>query len=335
VRADYLIRRIGLLLLIVWLAATINFFLPRITGQDPIQEKLMQQALQGGYVQAGMQEMVQEYQAKFGLDKPLWQQYLTYLTEMSTLNFNYSIANYPKTVNELIAEALPWTVGLLSMTFVLAFLIGTVLGALLGWPRTPKFVSNFLLPPLLTFAAIPFYLLGLILLWIFAFQLKLFPIFGGYTAGTIPDQSIEFWLDILKHSTLPALSIILAQIGGWALGMRAMMVTVQGEDYLTFAEAKGLKGTTLFFRYAIRNALLPQVTALAITLGHILNGAILVEVVFAYPGLGTVLYRSIRAYDYFAIQGIVFAIIVSIALATLIVDIIYPLIDPRISYRRA
>jgi peptide/nickel transport system permease protein len=282
-----------------------------------------------------MQEMVQEYQAKFGLDKPLWQQYLTYLQDMSTLNFNYSIANYPKTVNDLIAEALPWTVGLLSMTFVLAFLIGTLLGAMLGWPRTPKFVTNFLLPPLLTFAAIPFYLLGLLLLWIFAFQLKWFPIFGGYTAGSIPEANLSFWLDILKHSTLPALSIILAQLGGWALGMRAMMVTVQGEDYLTFAEAKGLKGATLFFRYAIRNALLPQITALAITLGHILNGAILVEVVFAYPGLGTVLYRSIRAYDYFAIQGIVFAVIVSIALATLLVDIIYPLIDPRISYRRA
>ena len=140
---------------------------------------------------------------------------------------------------------------------------------------------------------------------------------------------------MLHHSTLPALSIILASIGFWALGMRAMMVTTQGEDYMTFAEAKGLKDRTLFCRYAIRNALLPQTTALALTLGHIVSGAVLVEVVFAYPGIGTVLYHAIREFDYFLIQGIIFLIIVSIALATLILDLIYPLLDPRITYRRA
>jgi peptide/nickel transport system permease protein len=337
VRPDYLAKRLGLFLVVIWVAATVNFVLPRLSGNDPVREKLLQQALTGGYVQAGMQQMVEEYQAKFGLDRPIWQQYLFYLGDMARFDFNYSISNYPKKVITIIGDAIPWTVGLLGLTVVLAFLVGSFLGALLAWPRAPKFL-HVLLPPLLTLSAIPFYLLGLVLLYFFAFigigGFK-FPIFGGYTAGTIPTLTWEFVQDILRHATLPALSIILASIGFWALGMRAMMVTTQGEDYMTFAEAKGLKGKTLFLRYAIRNALLPQTTALVLTLGHILSGAVLVEIVFAYPGLGTVLYRAIREYDYFLIQGVTFMVIVSIALATLILDMIYPLLDPRITYRRA
>jgi peptide/nickel transport system permease protein len=334
VRPDYLVKRLGLFLLVIWVAATVNFFLPRLSGNDPVREKLIQQALTGGYVQAGMQQMVEEYQSKFGLDKPLWQQYIYYLGDMARFDFNYSISNYPKKVITIIGDAIPWTVGLLGTTIIIAVLIGSLLGALLAWPRAPKSL-HVLLPPLLTLSAIPYYLLGLVLLYVFAFQLKWFPIFGGYTAGTIPTPSLEYWLDVLRHATLPALSIVLASVGFWALGMRAMMVTTQGEDYMTFAEAKGLKDKTLFGRYAVRNALLPQATALVLTLGHILSGAVLVEVVFAYPGLGTVLYRAIREYDYFLIQGVTFLVIVSIALATLILDLIYPLLDPRITYRRA
>lgn len=333
-RPDYVVKRVGLFFLVVWLAATINFILPRLSGSDPVREKLLQQALTGGYVQAGMQEMVEEYQKKFGLDKPMWQQYLNYLGDMARFEFNYSISNYPKTVISIMGEALPWTIGLLGMTTLIAFGLGTFLGALLGWPRSPRFLQ-YMLPPLLTLSAIPYYLLGLILLYFLAFQTRWFPIFGGYTAGSIPTMSMEHALDIARHSVLPALSIVLSAIGFWALGMRAMMTTVQGEDFITFAEAKGLKGSTLFFRYAIRNAFLPQATALILTLGHILSGAVLVEVVFAYPGIGTVLYRAIREYDYFLIQGVVFALIVSIALATLFLDLIYPILDPRITYRRA
>ena len=140
---------------------------------------------------------------------------------------------------------------------------------------------------------------------------------------------------MVPHAILPALSIILAAVGGWALAMRAMVVTVQGEDFITFADAKGLKGSTIFLRYAIRNTLLPQVTALALALGQIVSGAVLVEVVFGYPGIGTVLFTAIRQSDWFLIQGIVFAVIVSIGLATLILDLIYPLLDPRITYRRS
>lgn len=333
-RADYLLKRIGVFILVVWLAATVNFFAPRLTGKDPIRQKLVQQSLTGGYVQQGLQEMVKEYDRLFGLDKPLWEQYVNYLYQMSHLDLGYSITNYPKRVNELMGVALPWTIGLLGTTTILAFLIGSFLGALMTWPTAPKFLQ-YLLPPLLTLSAIPYYLLGLVLLYIFAFQTKLLPIFGGYSPGTIPSMTLDFWLDVLKHSILPALSIILAAIGFWSLGMRAMMVTVEGEDYTLFAEAKGLKNRTLFLRYAVRNALLPQVTSLALSLGHILSGAVLVEVVFSYPGIGSVLYHAISEFDYFTIQGIVFTIIVSIGLATLILDLVYPLLDPRITYRRA
>ncbi|HSB77633.1 MAG TPA: ABC transporter permease [Candidatus Methylomirabilis sp.] len=333
-RADYLARRFGVFLLIVWLAATLNFFLPRLSGQDPVRATLLQQAQLGGYVQAGLEAMVKEYEQRFGLDKPLWRQYLTYLQDVSRLNFNYSISNYPRTVDEIIAEAIPWTVGLLGTTTVLAFGIGTFLGALLAWPRAPRWM-RYLMPPLWAFHAIPFFLLGLILMYLLAFQIKLLPMIGGYTAGSFPGLTLEFTLDVIKHSILPALSIVLVATGGWALAMRGMMVTTQGEDYVTFAEAKGLKSLTIFLRYCVRNAILPQTTALALALGQILSGAVLVEVIFNYPGIGTLLFRAIRENDHFLIQGIVFMVILALGLATLILDVIYPLLDPRITYRKA
>ena len=335
-RLDYILKRFGIFLIIIWAAATLNFFLPRLSTQNPIRQKLAEQARLGGYLQSGMEEMVKVYEAKFGLDKPLWQQYITYMGDVAHLDFNYSIANYPRTVVSLIGDALPWTLGLLVMSTLLAFFIGTFLGAIMAWPRAPKFIVTYILPPLLTFSAVPYYVLGLVLLYIFAFQLKWFPIFGGYSGGVIPDWGkLSFWWDVAQHAFLPAVSIILAAIGFWAMGMRAMMITTQGEDFMLLAEAKGLKQRTMFLRYAVRNALLPQVTSLALQLGHILSGAVLVEVVFSYPGIGTMLYQAIRANDYFVIQGMVFCVIGSIGLATFVLDLIYPVLDPRITYRRA
>ncbi len=332
-RLAYFARRIGLFFVVVWAAATLNFLLPRISGQDPVREKLMQQAAASGYVHTGIEEMVREYQREFGLDQPLWRQYLTYLDNVARLDFGYSIANYPRTVISILADSLPWTIGLLVTTTVLGFVIGTLAGALLAWPRAPGFFQ-YLFPPLLTLSAIPFFLLGLVLIYLFAFRLQWFPLFGGYTPGTFPSFNPRFALDVLKHSVLPALSILLASLGFWALGMRGMMVTVEGEDYMTFAEAGGLKNRTLFFTFALRNALLPQTTALGLSLGQILSGALLVEVIFSFPGIGSVLYNAIRQFDYFLIQGIVFTIVFGVTLATLILDLIYPLLDPRITYQR-
>ena len=332
-RADYLARRVGVFLLIVWLAATLNFFLPRLSGQDPVRATLLQQASLGGHVQAGLEAMVKEYEQRFGLDRPLWKQYVTYLRDVSRFDFNYSISSYPRTVNAIIAEAIPWTVGLLGVTTMLSFTIGTLLGALLAWPGAPRWM-RLLMPPLWALHAIPFFLLGLILMYLLAFRMQLLPMFGGYTAGAFPGLTLTFVGDVIAHAILPALSIVLVATGGWALGMRGMMVTTQGEDYVTFAEAKGLRRATIFLRYCVRNAILPQTTALALALGNILSGAVLVEVIFGYPGVGTVLFHAIRENDHFLIQGIVFTVIVALGVVTLILDVLYPLLDPRISYRR-
>lgn len=330
----YVAKRIGMFILVVWLAATINFFLPRLGGQDPIRQKLTEQSAFGGSAQTGLEEMVEIYNEKFGLNTPLWQQYLNYLGDMGRLDFNYSITSYPQRVSDIIGRAIPWTVILLLSTTLFSWIVGNLLGAFMAWPRAPKFLS-FLMPPLLSMSAIPFFLLGLLLIYLFAFRWRIFPLLGGYTAGNFPALTPAFLRDALYHSVLPALSIILVSLGGWAMGMRAMMITTQGEDFVTYADAKGLKRRTIFLHYAIRNALLPQATALALVLGQLVSGAVLVEVVFSYPGIGNTLYNGIRNGDFYLVQGIIFILIVSIGLATLILDLIYPLLDPRITYRRA
>jgi peptide/nickel transport system permease protein len=335
VKLDYIARRFLVFLIVIWAAATLNFFLPRLAKHDPIKAKMLEDAGRGGYIHSGLEEMIKEYDKKFGLDKPLWIQYRNYLWDISRLELGYSIANYPETVKDILRDSLPWSIGLLGTATIIAFVIGSLLGALLAWSRSPRLIK-YLFPPLLTLSAMPFYLLGLVLMFIFAYENKWFPMFGGYSPGTIIDwHSLSFWGDVLHHSILPALSMILAGLGMWALGMRGMMVTVQGEDYMTMAEAKGLKGTTLFLRYAVRNAILPQTTSFVLTLGNIVGGAVLVEVVFAYPGIGTTLFYAIRQFDYFLIQGIIFTVILAIAIGTFLLDMVYPLLDPRISYRRA
>jgi len=334
VQLFYIARRFGVFLLIVWLAASLNFFLPKLSGEDPVRTKLLEQASLGGYVQGGIEDMVKEYQEKFGLDKPLWRQYLAYVGDMVRGDLNYSIANYPRTVAGMIADALPWTIGLLGLTTLFSFVAGTILGALLAWPGAPRWM-RWLMPPLWALHAIPFFLLGLVLMYLLAFQFQLLPIFGGYSAGATPAWTWRFVLDVLRHATLPALSIILVSLGGWALAMRGMMVTTMGEDYVTFAEAKGLRSVTIFTRYCMRNAILPQATGLALALGQILSGAVLVEAIFGYPGIGALLFQAIEENDFFLIQGIVFTVIVALGFATFVLDVIYPLLDPRISYRRS
>ena len=227
--------------------------------------------------------------------------------------------------------ALPWTMVLVGLATLLSFVIGTVLGAFMAWsvvPRTIKVIG----PPLLTLSAIPYYLLGLILIYLFAFLTRVFPLGGGYSVGVAPELTPEFLGDALRHAILPALSIVLADMGGWALGMRGMMVTVQGEDFMTLAEAKGLNPGRIFLRYGVRNAILPQFTSLALSMGRVVSGAILVEIVFAYPGVGNLLYQAIRSFDYFVIYGVAFMLIVAIGLATLILDLMLPVLDPRIAY---
>ncbi len=322
-------KRFGLFLIVIWGAATLNFFLPRLAPGNPVQERMFALSTQGGLTQTGIDEMVASYNERFGLDQPLWKQYFYYLADMFRFDFGYSLSLYPTKATDLIFDALPWTVGLLLVTTLISFVLGTLLGALIAWPKSPKWLE-YLAAPMLTLAAIPYYLLALVLLYVLAFSWKWFPLSGGYTPGTQMNLSWDFAMDVLKHSVLPALSIILAALGSWAIGIRGMMVTTNGEDYMTFAESRGLRGSTMFTRYGLRNAMLPQVTSLALSLGNIVSGALIVEVVFTYPGVGSVLYAAIRGADYFVVYGVVFMVVLAIGIATMVVDLAYPLLDPRI-----
>jgi len=305
-----------------------------MTPRNPLREKLMQEATRTGYIPPGFEEMVQAYEAKFGLDRPVWEQYITYMSDMLQGDMGSSISFFPKTVAQLIMEGLPWTVGLLATTTFLAFVLGTFMGAIMAWPRASAFARN-VLPSFLIFGAIPSYILALTLIYYIAFRLQWVPLGGGYSYGTVPNMSLEFALDVLYHSLGPALTLLLTSAGGWAMGMRGMTVTVQGEDYMTFGEAKGLKGWRLFYKYGMRNALLPQVTGLALALSTIVGGSVLVELVWGYPGIGTLLARSITQLDYPTVYGIVFVLTVGIAVAMFLMDMIYPLLDPRINYENS
>ena len=330
---DYLLARIGQLLLIVFLAITINFLIPRALPGDPIESALQTRMAMTGSYDVNIQEVARVYRAKFGLDKPLWQQYLNYWSDIVHLELGVSLVDFPQPVISKVRGALPWTLGLLGMSTLIDFSLGTLLGALGAWPRTPRFIRA-ALPPFMLLSAVPFFLLGIMLISIFAVELRVFPPAGGFDPILIVRFNLPTILDILYHAILPALSLVLGGIGAWALGMRAMMVSTLGEDYITFAEAKGLSARRVFFWYGMRNALLPQVTRLAVALGSILSGAVLVEAIFSYPGLGGLLVGAISGKDYFVIQGIVLMLILALALALFVVDLIYPLIDPRIRYGR-
>lgn len=330
----YVVRRLFIFVLVVWVGMTLIFFLPKaVPGRDPIMERMVMLAATGGIQAEGIKEMVDAYRAKFGLDQSLWVQYVHYLGNMFRFDFNYSLAQYPTKVIDLIRLALPWTIGLLSVSTILSFIIGSLAGGLLGWPKTPK-AFHYILSPFLLMSSVPYYLVGILLIYVFAFLLKLFPIGGGSQYGTLPSFSLSHILDLLHHSILPAASIVLVSIGGWALSMRGMMITTLGEDYVILAQARGLSPRRIFFWYAMRNALLPQATSLALSVGTVLSGSLLVEAIFRYPGIGSVLFRAISSFDYFTIYGVVFFIILAIGLATLIVDLLYPLLDPRIRYQR-
>lgn len=329
----YITRRIGIFFLIVITAVTLNFLMPRLRSTNPIESRMNQLAAQGGVYANQIQEMVKIYNQKFGFDQPLWRQYLTYWGDLLRLDLGVSVAYYPQTALEMIARSAPWTIGLLTVATMIAFVLGTLLGALMAWPRTSG-IATALSPLFMTLSAIPYYLVGMLFIYVIAMRWKLLPVGGAYTAGTNLTLSWQTLLDIGKHAILPASSIILSSLGAWGLGMRAMMTTTLGEDYLHMAEAKGLKPQTIFKDYALRNALLPQVTSLAISLATVMSGAVLVEVIFGYPGVGNLLFKAIAGNDYFVIQGISLFIILSIGIVLLALDLIYPLIDPRIRYHR-
>ena len=326
---DYLLRRLGIWLLTIWVAATIIWIIPRLAPGDPIEAMVGDMASAGANVE-GADQIITAFRERFGLDEPIPIQYIKYLGSLVSFDLGYSISSFPTPVSAIIARALPWTVGLLVLAMTITFFIGNFLGAIMVWAKTPK-LFKYLIPLGMLFTSIPTILSALFLLYIFAFTFNLFPSQNAYELGVTPGLNLDFIVSVIKHGTLPALSIILVSFGYWALGMRGMMITVQGEDYVNLARAKGLKPVYILYRYMVRNAILPQITAFAITLGTLVSGQVLVERVFNYQGMGFVIFQAILARDFAVIQGASFIIIMMTATAVLIVDLIYPFIDPRVS----
>jgi peptide/nickel transport system permease protein len=290
-------------------------------------------AAAAGRANVDIQAWVATYNAKFGLDQPLWKQYLNYWYDLARLDFGFSLYDYPATVISKIQAAIPWTLGFMSVAIVLAFLVGSSLGALLAWPNSPRWIQG-MVPFLMVISAIPFYLFGLALIWVFGIVLRVLPTGGAYDPTLILRWDWKTAINIIQHAILPALALVLFGIGSWALSMRATMISILGEDYITFAQAKGLPDFNIFLRYGVRNALLPQVTGLAISIGLILGSGVLIESIFNYPGIGNLIFAAINTKDYFVINGTVAIMVLCAASALLIVDIIYPLIDPRIRFAK-
>jgi len=323
------LRRLFFLVVVIWAASTITFFVPRLSSRNAIRERFAELARTGGFAPQDLEKIIASYAKQFGLEKPLWQQYLDYLNNIVHFDFGYSLNKYPATVTDLIVQAIPWTLSLLFVTTILSFIIGNLLGAVAAWPRAPRWLRT-VATPFILLTGVPPVIMGVLLLFFIAFRLKLLPIGGSYSAGIIPTWTWPFFLDLMAHQILPALSLILGSVGGWVLTMRGMGVTIQGEDYVNFAEHKGITGVRIFRDYYLRNALLPQVTGFALALGTVVTSAIVVEGIFALPGIGTVLNNAIRSNDFPTIYGIVLFITIAVATIMVALEFVYPLIDPRI-----
>lgn len=331
--SSYLVNRLVTFLLTVFIAATLIWLIPRFSPVDPAEIMLGRMASGGAFVE-GADDILMQLRERFGLDDPWYVQYGKYLWSIITFDFGVSVASFPTPVWTLIAQALPWTLGLMILSIIITFVIGNALGAFMVWERTPK-PWKVVIPSMMIFTSIPPILSGLLLMWIFSVKLRWFPLTGSYGLTVEPGWTWEFIQSVLHHGFLPALSIVIVTFGFWTLGMRGLMISVQGEDYVTLAKAKGLKPRYVLYKYMVRNAILPQITAFALKVGLLVSGQILVERIFSYNGMGKLLYDAILDQDFAVIQGVSYIIILMTAMSVFIVDLLYPLIDPRIRHSEA
>jgi peptide/nickel transport system permease protein len=319
---SFIVRRVIFYLVAAWVALTINFFIPR--------------AMPGNAVQAIMAKFpnltpsaYRALEAMLGVGHPgsIWHQYWSYLVNVSHLNFGTDVSQYPASVSSLLAQTIPWTITLVGTATVIAFGIGTALGIMAGWRRGGWL--DRVLPGLMFFQAMPYFFLALILLELLAVRAHIFPIGQGYTGGLVPGWHWDFISSAIYHSLLPALTIVIASVAGWMLQMRNVMLTTIGEDYVLAAQAKGLPDHRVVWTYATRNALLPQLQGFGLALGFVVSGAIVMEIVFSYPGIGLLLLNAVTSNDYPLMQAIFLVITFAVLLANLIVDMIIVVADPR------
>ena len=327
---SYLGNRFLTLFLTVFIAATLIWIIPRLSPINPVDVMLGRMAAGGGSVE-NSGAILEQLTSRFGLDDPWYVQYWLYITNTLTFDFGISTASFPTPVAGMIAVAMPWTIGLMLISLVITFIIGNLLGAWMVWEHTPR-VWKVAIPAAMVFTSIPPILSGLLLMYVFSTQLGWFPLNGAYGLNVEPEWSFEFLSSVLYHGFLPAMSIVVGTFWFWVLGMRGFMITFHGEDYTVLAKAKGLRKRYILYRYMIRNAILPQITAFALKIGMLVAGQVLVERIFDYNGMGKLLYDAILDQDFPVIQGVSFVIILMTAVAVFLVDLIYPLIDPRIRH---
>jgi peptide/nickel transport system permease protein len=325
---SFIVRRLIFYVVAAWVALTINFIIPRLVPGNAV-ESIMSKFpnLQPAAYRA--------IEAMLGVGHPgsIWHQYWAYLVDVSHLNLGTSSSEYPAQVSTLLGEALPWTIVLVGTATVIAFLVGTALGIVAGWRHGGSL--DRVLPGLMFLQAIPYFFFALILLELFAVKVHVFPLGQGYGQGLIPGWHWDFISSAVYHSLLPALTIVLTSIAGWMLQMRNVMITTIGEDYVIAAQAKGLPNRRVVFTYAARNAILPQLQGFGLAIGFVVSGALVMEIVFSYPGIGLLLVNAVTSNDYALTQGIFLVITFTVLLANLIVDFIIVFVDPRARAREA
>lgn len=320
----YILRRLGFYLAALVVAITINFFLPRLLPGDPATIIL------GTSAGKLTNEDLARVREALGLsDAPLPQQFVTYISHLSQGDFGTSYTYFPAPVTEVIAIGVKWTLLLGSVSLILSFALGNLIGIIGSW-RRGGVLDTFAPPLLILVGSFPAFFLALGLLYIFGVKLDLLPISHAYNNRLPQGFNLPFIKSVIEHMILPATTSALLGIGGWAIGMRNVMVGVLADDYVTMAEAKGLKQIRIMFKYAARNAMLPGVTGFGIALGAVLSGQILIETVFSYPGLGFMLINAVNGRDYPLMQGLFMMITVGILAANFLVDILYTRLDPRV-----
>ncbi|HEV7127627.1 MAG TPA: ABC transporter permease [Ktedonobacterales bacterium] len=321
-----LIRRVGFYLVALWASATVNFLIPRLTPGNPAQALLARHARAGGISPAALHALEVQYGVT---NEPLYAQYGQYLNNLLHANLGTSFAN-SEPVTNVIARDLPWTLVLVGVALILSFVIGTILGVCVAWWRGSK-LDTLLMPAFTFIAALPYFWFALALVFILGYTLNWFPPNGGYDIYTYsPGPSLGFLLSAARYAILPAFTIIIGSIAGWMLGMRNMMITTLSEDYVLMAEAKGLPQHRIMLTYAARNAILPNITGFALSLGFVVSGSLLTEIVFNYPGIGYALVQGVENKDYPVIQGLFLIITVAVLVANFLADLVYVILDPRV-----
>lgn len=319
-------------MLTLFIVITVTFFLFRLIPGNPIASFVGQLAAQGRYAEAEKaQQVIEEYKRMFGLDKDLFSQYISFLREVLRGNLGPSLIGFPTPAQNLIIERLPWTIGLLGISTIISWSVGILAGCLIGWKRGTAF-DKFFTAASLAFSQVPYYLMAVLLVLTFTYYLGILPSGGAYSPRLTPGLYLEFIKSVIEHGILPALSLILTAGASWIVSTRFLTISILAEDYLHYAEAKGLKGSRIIKRYIMRNALLPQVTGLSINLSFMLGGQIVLETIFSYPGIGYLFSTAIGLLDYNVINGILLLVIFTALTANYILDLIYPLLDPRVRY---